>query len=79
MLYYIKNNESYLDANGLASLLKIHRSKLKTILSKHKMNPKDDYIIYNNRFLFKEDAVVRLISSMAENNSLNENTEKCNK
>ena len=79
MLYYIKNNESYLDANGLASLLKIHRSKLKTILSKCKMNPKDDYIIYNNRFLFKEDAVVRLISSMAENNSLNENTEKCNK
>jgi len=76
MLYYIKNNESYLDANSLASLLKIHRSKLKTILSKYKMNPQDDYIIYNNRFLFKEDAVVRLISRMAENNSLNENTKK---
>ena len=71
MLYYTNNHQDYYDTTMLASLLGIHKSKLKRELIKFDLKERD-YIVYNNRHLILEDAVIRLIGQMI-GYSLNEN------
>ena len=59
MKYTIHTGENYIDALTLKRLLQIDPSKLKREIKKY-FKP-EDFIKYNNKHLYKEDAVIGFI------------------
>ena len=59
MKYTIHTGENYIDALTLKRLLQIEPSKLKREIKKY-FKP-EDFIKYNNKHLYKEDAVIGFI------------------
>lgn len=76
MKYTTHTGENYIDTLTLKRLLRIEPSKLKREIKKH--FKKEDFIRYNNKHLFREDAVIDfigylLINSISENETKNGN------
>ena len=66
MKYTIHTGENYIDALTLKSLLQIEPSKLKREMKKY-FKP-EDFIKYNNKHLYKEDAVIGFITYLLTDN-----------
>lgn len=66
MKYTIQTGENYIDAITLKALLKIEPSKLKRGMKKYFKS--EDFIIYNNKHLYKEDAVIGFIFYLLTDN-----------
>lgn len=61
----IKTGEQYYDTTMLQSILRVSKSTLKNEMLLFGFQD-EDYLTYNNRFLIKEEAVVRFMDYMAE-------------
>lgn len=73
MIVYINvdKNQCLFDTTMLSKLLRISPSKVKRECLLFGFNA-DDYVMYKNRFLFKEDAVIRFMDFLVEKKILNE-------
>lgn len=57
MTYTTNKNEVFYDFNMIAELLRVHPSSLKRAIKKYAFN-ESDYIRYQNRNLYSQDAVI---------------------
>lgn len=58
-----ENNERLYDSYTLRERLKMSKPRLQRELSKYNFTS-EDYVLYKNQFLFKENAVVNFIESI---------------
>jgi len=67
MIIYTELNTGnrYYDTTMLQRILQVSKSKLKKDMLDFGFN-ESDYLIYNNRFLIKEEAVIKFASSLIE-------------
>ena len=67
MIIYTELNtgDRYYDTTMLQQILQLSKSKLKREMLNFGFN-ESDYLIYNNRFLIKEEAVIKFASSLIE-------------
>jgi hypothetical protein len=61
----IRTGDRYYDTTMLHHILKVSKSKLKRDMLDFGFKD-SDYLIYNNRFLIKEEAVIVFVSSLIE-------------
>lgn len=61
----IRTGDRYYDTTMLHNILKVSKSKLKRDMLDYGFKD-TDYLIYNNRFLIKEDAVIAFVSNLIE-------------
>ena len=61
----IKTGEQYYDTTMLQTILRVSKSTLKSEMLLFGFQ-ENDYLTYNNRFLIKEEAVIKFMDYMAE-------------
>jgi hypothetical protein len=61
----IRTGDRYYDTTMLQHILNVSKSKLKRDMLDFGFKD-SDYLIYNNRFLIKEEAVVAFVSNLIE-------------
>lgn len=60
MTYTNNNNEVYYDFNTLSAILHAHPSYLKRVIKQYGFS-KEGYTKYNNRYLYRQEAVIDFI------------------
>ena len=64
-----KTQLCYYDTTMLSGILNLSKSKLNRILSEFKPNEKD-FIKYKNRYLYKEEMVIRFVDFLTDRETI---------